>query len=91
MRTSDRIVTEADGVTKLSRQPVPDTVAKRTGMITAKGMKLFAVIDQGIGTHHARLADFRGTGHLDIASRPLHGPDKWKIFVWSNLAGGPPP
>ncbi|MDQ2798820.1 MAG: VCBS repeat-containing protein, partial [Armatimonadota bacterium] len=42
------------------------------------------LIDQGIGTHHARLADFRGRGVLDIASRPLHGPDKWKIFVWEN-------
>ncbi len=39
-------------------------------------------IDQGVGTHHARLVDFRGIGVLDIASRPLHGPDKWKIFVW---------
>src|SRR6516165_5414593 len=44
--TNDRIVTEADVVTKFSHQPVPDTVAKLTGMITAKGMKLFAVIDQ---------------------------------------------
>lgn len=40
------------------------------------------LIDEGIGTHHARLVDLRGTGKLDIASRPLHGPDKWKIFVW---------
>lgn len=44
------------------------------------------LIDEGIGTHHARLADFRGRGVLDIASRPLHGPDKWKIFVWENEA-----
>lgn len=42
------------------------------------------VIDQGTGVHHARLADFRGVGLLDIASRPLHGADKWKIFVWEN-------
>jgi hypothetical protein len=40
------------------------------------------LIDVGVGTHHARLADFRGTGLLDIASRPLHGPDKWKVFIW---------
>ncbi len=45
-------------------------------------------VDQGIGTHHARLADFQGKGVLDIVSRPLHGPDKWKIFVWYNNAGG---
>lgn len=42
------------------------------------------VIDEGTGTHHARLADFRGIGRLDIASRPLHGPDKWNVFVWYN-------
>ena len=42
------------------------------------------LIDQGIGTHHARLADFRGRGVLDIASRPLHGPDRGRIFVWFN-------
>ena len=46
------------------------------------------LIDQGVGTHHARLVDLRGRGVLDIASRPLHGPDKWKIFVWYNTAGG---
>ncbi|MGQ9525132.1 MAG: FG-GAP repeat domain-containing protein [Armatimonadota bacterium] len=46
------------------------------------------VIDQGIGVHHARIADFRGRGVLDIASRPLHGPDKWKVFIWYNNAGG---
>ncbi len=42
------------------------------------------VIDQGIGTHHARLADFQGNGTLDIASRSLHGPNKWQIYVWYN-------
>lgn len=46
------------------------------------------IIDEGTGVHHARLADFRGKGVLDIASRPLHGPEKWKIFVWFNHAGG---
>jgi hypothetical protein len=47
------------------------------------------VIDQGIGTHHARLADLRGTGRRDIVSRPLHGADKWKIFAWYNGGVGP--
>jgi len=42
------------------------------------------VIEQGIGTHHARLADFQGNGTLDIASRSLHGPNKWQIYVWYN-------
>lgn len=49
------------------------------------------VIDEGTGTHHARLADFRNRGVLDIASRPLHGPDKWCVFVWYNDRGGKAP
>jgi hypothetical protein len=48
------------------------------------------VIDEGTGSHHARLVDLRGTGELDIASRPLHGPEKWKIIVWYNDRGGAP-
>ena len=35
-----------DIVTKPSSRPVADTVSKLTGMINAKGMKLFAAIDQ---------------------------------------------
>jgi hypothetical protein len=42
------------------------------------------IIDEGTGTHHARLADFRNQGVLDIASRPLHGEEKWKVHVWYN-------
>ena len=44
--TEDRAAAEADVVTKLSRESVASTVARLTGMITAKGMRLFAVIDQ---------------------------------------------
>ena len=44
--TNDRMATEADVVTKLSPQSVHETVAKLTAIISAKGMKLFAVIDQ---------------------------------------------
>jgi hypothetical protein len=47
------------------------------------------ILDEGIGTHHARLADFRNRGVLDIASRPLHGPDRWNVYVWYNDRGGP--
>jgi hypothetical protein len=43
------------------------------------------LIDEGFGTHHARAADLYGTGRLDIASRALHGADKWAVFVWRNL------
>jgi hypothetical protein len=44
--TQDRPANEAGVVTKLSPRPVADTTARLTGMISAKGMKLFAVIDQ---------------------------------------------
>jgi hypothetical protein len=46
------------------------------------------VIDEGTGTHHARLVDLRNRGVLDIASRPLHGPEKWNIVVWYNDRSG---
>lgn len=42
-------------VTKLSSRPVADTVARLTGMITGKGMKLFAVIDQSAEARAAGL------------------------------------
>ena len=44
--TDDRTAAEADVVTKLSPQSVHDTAAKLTAMVSAKGMKLFAIIDQ---------------------------------------------
>ena len=44
--TNDRMATEADVVTKLSPQSVHETAAKLTAIISAKGMKLFTVIDQ---------------------------------------------
>ena len=53
--TDDRIATEADVVTKLGHQPVPDTVAKLTAMISANGMRLFAVIDQAAEARQAGL------------------------------------
>ncbi|MFY9929414.1 MAG: DUF302 domain-containing protein [Streptosporangiaceae bacterium] len=42
----DRAAAEADVVTKLSCQSVAGIVARLTDMITAKGMRPFAVIDQ---------------------------------------------
>jgi hypothetical protein len=48
------------------------------------GLFTRTLIEEGIGTHHARIADFRGIGKLDIASRSLHGPDKWSVYVWYN-------
>ena len=39
--TENTTATETDVITKLSRLSVADTTSKLTGMITAKGMKLF--------------------------------------------------
>ena len=44
--TENMTAAETDVVTKLSPLTVADTTSKLTDMITAKGMKLFAVIDQ---------------------------------------------
>jgi hypothetical protein len=30
------------------------------------------------------VADLNRDRKLDIASRPLHGPNRWKIFLWIN-------
>ena len=53
--TDGRVVSEADVVTKLSPQSVRDTAAKLAVMISAKGMKLFAVIDQAAEARQAGL------------------------------------
>jgi uncharacterized protein (DUF302 family) len=48
--------TEDDVVTKLSEQSVPETVAKLIALISAKGMKVFAVIDQAAEARQVGLA-----------------------------------
>jgi uncharacterized protein (DUF302 family) len=45
-----------DVVTKLSHESVAGTVARLTDMITAKGMRLFTVIDQAAEAHRVGLA-----------------------------------
>jgi hypothetical protein len=40
------------------------------------------VIDEGTGYHEAKLADIRGRGSMDVVTRPLHGPEKWKVHVY---------
>ena len=50
---------EAGIVTKLSSLPVADTVAKLTGTLSAKGIKLFAVIDQSAEARQAGLSRCR--------------------------------
>jgi uncharacterized protein (DUF302 family) len=92
--THNKIATEADVVTKLSHQSVPATVAKLTGMISAKGMKLFAVIDQaaearqaGLTLRETTLVMFgspkAGTPVMDAA--PLSALDlPLKVLIWAD-------
>jgi len=85
---------EAGIVTKLSPLPVAGTVAKLTGIIRAKGVKLFAVIDQSAEARQAGLS-LRDTtlvifgspaaGTPVMAASPLAALDlPLKVLVWDD-------
>ena len=92
--TEDRAATEADVVTKLSRQSVAGTVAKLTAMISAKGMRLFAVIDQAAEARQAGLTLRETTlvifgspeaGTPVMAASPLAALDlPLKVLIWAD-------
>jgi uncharacterized protein (DUF302 family) len=92
--TEDRIATETDVVTKLSRQSVAETVAKLTGMITARGMRLFAVIDQAAEPRQAGLTLRETTlvlfgipkaGTPVMVASPLAALDlPLKVLIWAD-------
>jgi len=92
--TNDQIATEADVVTKLSPQSVPDTAAKLTTMISAKGMKVFAVIDQaaearqvGLTLRETTLVIFGSpqAGTPVMAAAPLSALDlPLKVLIWAD-------
>jgi uncharacterized protein (DUF302 family) len=81
-------------VTKLSPRSVADTVAKLTGMISAKGMKVFAVIDQsaearqvGLSLRETTLVIFGSpaAGTPVMAAAPLAALDlPLKVLVWAD-------
>jgi uncharacterized protein (DUF302 family) len=84
----------ADIVTKLSPLPVAGTVAKLTRLISAKGIKLFAVIDQSAEAHEVGLS-LRDTtlvifgspaaGTPVMAASPLAALDlPLKVLVWDD-------
>ena len=90
----DRVAAETDVVTKLSRESVAATVAELTSMITAKGMRLFAVIDQAAEARQAGLT-LRETvlvifgspqaGTPVMAASPLAAPDPpLKALIWAD-------
>ena len=92
--SEDRAAAEADVVTKLSRQSVAGTVAKLTAMISAKGMRLFAVIDQAAEARQAGLT-LRETmlvifgspqaGTPVMAASPLAALDlPLKVLIWAD-------
>jgi len=92
--TNDRMATEADVVTKLSPQSVHETAAKLTAIISAKGMKLFAVIDQaaearqvGLTLRETLLVIFGSpkAGTPVMAASPLSALDlPLKVLIWAD-------
>ena len=90
----DQTTTVTDVVTKLSRESVADTVARLTAMISAKGMKLFAVIDQAAEAREAGLSLRETTlvifgspqaGTPVMAASPLSALDlPLKVLVWAD-------
>ena len=85
---------EAGIITKLSPLPVAGTVAKLTGIISAKGVKLFAVIDQsaearqvGLSLRDTTLVIFGSpaAGTPVMAASPLAALDlPLKVLVWDD-------
>src|ERR1700757_5284186 len=85
---------EAGVVTKLSPLPVAGAVAKLTGLLSAKGVKLFAVIDQSAEARQAGLSLRETTlvifgspaaGTPVMAASPLAALDlPLKVLVWDD-------
>jgi uncharacterized protein (DUF302 family) len=84
----------ADVITKLSAHSVADTVSKLTGMISSKGMRLFAVIDQREAAQAVGL-ELRATvmvifgspvaGTPVMAASPLAALDlPLKVLIWDD-------
>ena len=85
---------EAGVITKLSPLPVAGTVAKLTGLLSAKGVRLFAVIDQSAEARQAGLRLRETTlvifgspvaGTPVMAASPLAALDlPLKVLVWDD-------
>lgn len=92
--TEDRSAGEAGIVTKLSLRPVAGTVARLTDLLNAKGLKLFAVIDQAAEARQVGM-DLRETmlvifgspaaGTPVMAASPLAALDlPLKVLIWDD-------
>jgi uncharacterized protein (DUF302 family) len=89
--------TETQVTTKVSPRSVADTVSRLTGILAAKGMKVFAVIDQseeargaGLTLRETTLVIFgnpaAGTPVMDAA--PLSALDlPLKVLIWADGSG----
>jgi uncharacterized protein (DUF302 family) len=94
--TEDTTGNQGEIVTKLSPRSVPDTVARLTGLLTGKGLKLFAVIDQraeaiaaGLTLRETVLVIFGNpaAGTLVMQAAPLSALDlPLKVLVWADGA-----
>jgi uncharacterized protein (DUF302 family) len=92
--TGDRLPNETDVVTKLSQHSVADTVAKFAGILNAKGLKVFAVIDQsaeasqvGLSLRETTLVIFGSpaAGTPVMVAAPLSALDlPLKVLVWAD-------
>jgi uncharacterized protein (DUF302 family) len=92
--TENMTATETDVVTKLSPLTVADTTAKLTGILAAKGVKLFGLIDQAAEAREVGLT-LRDTvlvifgspvaGTPVMAASPLAALDlPLKVLIWSD-------
>jgi uncharacterized protein (DUF302 family) len=90
----NRPISESGVLTKLSPRSVPDTVARLTAMITNKGLRLFAIIDQAAEARQAGL-ELRDTtlvlfgspaaGTPVMVAAPLAAVDlPLKVLVWDD-------
>ena len=92
--TQDITGDQAGIVTKLSPRSVPGTVARLTGLLSGKGLKLFAVIDQsaeasaaGLTLRETVLVIFGNpaAGTLVMQAAPLSALDlPLKVLVWDD-------
>ncbi len=92
--TEETTWTETDVVTKLSPRSVADTVTHLRDLVAAKGMKLFAVIDQsaearqvGLQLRDTTLVMFGSpaAGTPVMAASPLAALDlPLKVLIWAD-------
>jgi uncharacterized protein (DUF302 family) len=92
--TEDTLPNESDIVTKVSPRPVAETVARLTGILNARGVKIFDVIDQsaeasavGLSLRDTTLVIFGSpaAGTPVMVAAPLAALDlPLKVLIWAD-------